>query len=148
MRCRRIATPDPQAVYWDASAVLSVVIADVHSTRASTAARSNDAHLLSTLAFAEAFAIVARLEREGSLPTALADAARDVVVNGPWRRLSLQPDWTSLEMLAARWPLRGADLWHLATADTLRRELPNLKVITFDSRLAVASQGIGLDVIS
>jgi hypothetical protein len=51
-------------------------------------------------------------------------------------------------MLAALWPLRGADLWHLATADTLRRELPDLKVITFDSRLAVASQGIGLDVIS
>jgi len=125
-----------------------VVIADVHSTKATTLARSHDAHLLSTLAFAETFAVVARLEREGSLPTALADAARDVVVNGPWRRLALQPDWKSVEALAARWPLRGADLWHLASADTLRRELPNLKIITFDARLAVASQGIGIDVIS
>ncbi|HVC76765.1 MAG TPA: PIN domain-containing protein [Candidatus Micrarchaeaceae archaeon] len=147
-RYRRTATPNPQAVYWDASAVLSVVIADVHSAKATTAARRNDAHLLSTLALAEALAVVARLEREGALPAALADAARDVVVNGPWRRLSLQPDWKSVETLAARWPLRGADLWHLATADTLRRELPDLKVITFDTRLGVASQGIGLRVIS
>ena len=53
-----------------------------------------------------------------------------------------------METLAVQWPLRGADLWHLAAADTLRRELPDLKVITFDSRLGVASQGIGLEVIS
>jgi hypothetical protein len=125
-----------------------VLIADTHSTKATAAARSDGAHLLSTLAFAETFAVVARLEGEGNLPKVLADAARDVVVNGPWRRLSLQPDWKSMEMLAVQWPLRGADLWHLAAADTLRRELPDLKVITFDSRLGVASQGIGLEVIS
>lgn len=142
------ATPDPQPVYWDASAVLSVLIADVHSAKATSAARSNDAHLLSTLAFAETFAVMARLERDGNLPKALADAARDLVVNGPWRRLALQPDWQAIETHAARLPLRGADLWHLATADTLRRELPDLKVITFDTRLAVASQAIGFDVIT
>ena len=124
-----------------------MLIADAHSARATTAARSNDAHLLSTLALAETLAVVARLEREGELPAPLADAARDVVLNGPWRRLSLQPDWKSIDTLAAKWPLRGAELWHLATADTLRRELPDLKVITFDTRLGVASQGIGISVI-
>jgi len=125
-----------------------VLIADAHSSRATAVARIDGAHLLSTLAFAETFAVVARLEREGILPTVLADAARDVVLNGPWRRLSLQPDWKNIETLATRWPVQGADLWHLATADTLRRELPELKVITFDARLALASQGIGLDVVS
>jgi predicted nucleic acid-binding protein len=143
-----MADPDGQAVYWDASAVLSVLIADVHSARATATARSAGTHLLSTLGYAEAFAVIARLEREGTLPTVLADAARDVIVNGPWRRLSLQPDWKAIEELASRWPVRGADLWHLGTAETLRRQLPELKMITFDARLVLASQGIGLPVIS
>ena len=148
--CRRSATPDSAGgpIYWDASAVLSVLVADVHSTKASAAARSSGVHLLSTLASAEAFAIVARLEREGSLRTVLANDARDLIVNGPWRRLALQPDWKSIQSLSPRWPLRGANLWHLALADTLRRDLPELKVISFDARLSVASQGIGLQVIS
>lgn len=121
-----------------------MVIADAHSRKATAAARKRDAHLLSTLAFAETLAVVARLEREGSLPATSAAAARDLVIDGPWRRLSLQPDWRSLESLAARWRLRGADLWHLACADTLRRELPELRIITFDSALAEAARGIGL----
>jgi hypothetical protein len=137
-----------QPVYWDSSAVLSVLIADVHSSKATATARSKGTHLLSTLGYAEAFAVLARLEREKALPTVLAGAAREVVTNGPWRRLSLQPDWKAIEGLAVRWPVRGADLWHLAAADTLRRELPELQIITFDSRLAVASHGIGLSVIS
>jgi hypothetical protein len=35
-----MADPNGQAVYWDASAVLSVLIADVHSARATATARS------------------------------------------------------------------------------------------------------------
>lgn len=138
---------DGQVVYWDASAVLSVLIADVHSATATATARSPATHLLSTLAYAETFAVVARLERDG-LPSALADATRNLVIDGPWRRLALQPDWKSVEALASRWPVRGADLWHLATAETLRRELPELQMITFDARLGLASQGIGLTLIA
>jgi hypothetical protein len=147
---KRIAMADPvdQAVYWDTSGVLSVLIADVHSAKATATARSGGTHLLSTLGYAEAFAVVSRLEREGALPSVLAESAREVIVNGPWRRLALQPDWKAIEALAPRWPVRGADLWHLATAETLRRQLPELKVITFDARLMVAAQGIGLSVIS
>ena len=85
-----------------------------------------------------------RLERERELPTVLADAARELVRVGPWRRLALQPDWTRIDELAMQWPLRGADLWDVATASTLSRELPELELITFDSRLAAASGGIGL----
>jgi hypothetical protein len=127
---------------------LSVLIADVHSPKAVATARRKGTHLLSTLGYAEALAVIARLERDGLLPTVLADASKDVVVNGPWRRLSLQPDWKAIEALASRWPVRGADLWHLAAAETLRRELPELRMITFDARLGLASQGIGLPVIS
>jgi len=115
------------AIYWDASAILSVLIRDAHSARATGAAR---------------------LERERELPTVLADSARELVRNGPWRRLALQPDWASIDDLAARWPLRGADLWHLATAATLSRELPEMRMITFDSRLMAASTGLGLALVT
>jgi predicted nucleic acid-binding protein len=131
-------------IYWDASAILSVIFQDAHSEQATKAARRRLTHLVSTLGYAEVIAVIARLERERELPTVLADAARELVRSGPWRRLALQPDWTRLDELAARWPLRGADLWHLATASTLSRELPELQMITFDSRLAAASQSIGL----
>ena len=143
-------TPDrtDPVVYWDASAVLSVLIADGHSARATAAARRPGTHLISTLCSAEVSAVLARLERDRTLPTVLADAARELVRNGPWRRLTLQPDWASIDDLATRWPLRGADLWHLATAVTLSRELPELRLITFDSRLTLASSGAGLALLS
>jgi hypothetical protein len=34
-----------------------------------------------------------------------------------------------------KWPLRGADLWHPATAKNLLNELPELVLLTFDSSL-------------
>ena len=134
-------------IYWDASAILSALIRDAHSARASGVARRRVTHLVSTLGYAEVLAVIARLERERELPTVLADSARELVRNGPWRRLALQPDWASIDDLAARWPLRGADLWHLATAATLSRELPEMRMITFDSRLIAASTGLGLNLL-
>lgn len=138
--------PEPSApvVYWDASAILSVLIRDTHSPHASGVARRAVTHLMSTLAYAETSAVIARLERNRELPSVLADASRELLRDGPWRRLLLQPDWSSLDDLALRWPLRGADLWHLATAVTLTRELPETRVLAFDTRLAAAANGLGL----
>ncbi len=131
-------------VYWDASAILSVLIRDQHSARATAVARRAVVHLISTLAHAEVAAVIARLERARELPAVLADASRELLRDGPWRRLVLQPDWTSIDEAAPRWPLRGADLWHLATAATLSRELPEVRVLTFDGRLSAAAAGLGL----
>jgi hypothetical protein len=89
-------------------------------------------------------AVIARLERARELPAVLADASRELLRDGPWRRLVLQPDWTSIDEAAPRWPLRGADLWHLATAATLSRELPEVRVLTFDGRLNAAAAGLGI----
>lgn len=130
--------------YWDASAVLSALIRDRHSERATELARRPATHLLSTLAYAEVLAVVARLEREGNLPEVIAASTRQVLQAGPWRRLLLQPDWAALDSLSTRWPLRGADLWHLGAAVTLGRQLPELQLVTFDTRLAAAGEGAGL----
>lgn len=126
--------------------MLAVLIQDPHTEGATTVVRRPVTHLLSTLGYAEVSAVLARLERERQLPRALAAAARQVLRAGPWRGLALQPDRSTIDELAASWPLRGADLWHLATAATLRRELPELKLLSFDTRLRGAADGLQLSL--
>lgn len=131
-------------VYWDSSAVLSAVFQDSHSVRATAAAKRPGLHLFSALAWAEVHAVIARIERERVLARVLVEAAREAVELGPWRPLNVSPEWGLMRDLSRRWELRGTDLWHLSAAKTLQPELPGLKVLTFDSRLAAASRGEGL----
>jgi len=88
--------------------------------------------------------VIARIEREGVCATVLIDAARAAFEGGPWRRLHLDPEWAIVVQLARAWPLRGADLWHLATAKNLQTEIPELTFLTYDNRLVVAARGEGL----
>ncbi|MGH7728158.1 MAG: type II toxin-antitoxin system VapC family toxin [Vulcanimicrobiaceae bacterium] len=136
--------PKLQVTYWDTSAVVSALFADDHSSQAMRCARASGTHLVSSLAWAEANAVIARIERERMLADVLVAAAREALAEGPWRRLHLEPDWSELERLARAWPLRGADLWHLATAKALQIDLPELSFLCFDSRLAAAARGAGL----
>jgi predicted nucleic acid-binding protein len=132
------------AVYWDASPVLSCLFRDAHSEEALGCSRRPGYHLLSSLAYAEVSAVIARIERERALPAVLADSAREALELGPWHRVALTPAWSHVREQAERWPLRGADLWHLAAALTLQSELPELTLFTFDARLARAATGVGL----
>jgi predicted nucleic acid-binding protein len=133
-------------VYWDASALLSALIADSHSETAVGMAQRPVAHLVSTLAYAEVVAAVARAEDGRHLDARRAQGVRRVIRNGPWRRLMLQPDWSAIDKLAAQSALRGADLWHLACVSTLTRQLPEVRLFTFDERLnrAAAQWGLAL----
>ena len=45
-----------------------------------------------------------------------------------------------IQKMSSRHVLKGADLWHLATLKTIKRELPEIKIITFDSKLSAASK--------
>jgi len=130
--------------YWDTSAVLSALFRDEHSERALAHSRAAGTHLLSSLAWAEAHAVIARLERERAVATVLADAAREVLETGPWRRVNVVPGWNAVRSLAKAWPLRGADLWHLAAAKELKADLPELSLLAFDARLTVAARCEGL----
>jgi predicted nucleic acid-binding protein len=131
-------------VYWDSSAVLSALFRDKRSEEATARIRGPAVHLLSSLAWAEVHAVVARLERERVLATVLVNAAREALEGGPWRRVNALPDWKLVQSLSSRWPLRGADLWHLAAAKSLQVDLPELTLFTFDARLVTAAQGEGL----
>lgn len=90
--------------------------------------------------------MVARLAREGEVPRPAAARSLKGMRIGPWSALHLQPDRRIVADLSMRHALRGADLWHLALAKTLAGELPELAVLTFDSRLAESAREEGLSV--
>ncbi|MDQ7859067.1 MAG: PIN domain-containing protein [Armatimonadota bacterium] len=132
--------PRQGVLYWDSSAVLSLLFQDAHSRRAAAAVRKSAVHLLSTLAWAEVHAVIARARRERALADVLIDAAREALDRGPWRRANISPEWGMVREMASRWALRGADLWHLCAAKTLKADLPELELLTFDARLRAAAR--------
>lgn len=131
-------------VYWDASAILSALIQDQHSAAAQRWSDKSGLHLAATLSCAEVFAVLYRLQREKGIAEKVIREMSDTFEFGPWQKLNLQPEWYVMKDLAARWSLRGADLWHLACAAVLRKEIPELVLLTFDKRLGGAAEGEGL----
>ena len=128
-------------IYWDSSAILSALFTDAYSKTAKKWADTIGVHFISTLAYAEVSAVIARMRREHLLAETLVNAAFEVLTNGPWRRIFTWPAWKIVRTLSAKWPLRGADLWHLATAETLRKDFSELTLLTFDKRLKKAARG-------
>jgi predicted nucleic acid-binding protein len=128
-------------IYWDSSAVLSTLLQDSHSEQALCYAGFNAVHLLSSLTLAEVYAVLSRINRERMLTEILVKASLEALESGPWRKLTIGPDAGEVRKLASKWPLRGADLWHLAAVKTLQYELPELLLLTFDQRLYHAAAG-------
>ncbi len=128
-------------LYWDASALLSVLMTDVHSKIAQEFAKTRGIHFISTLCFSEVCAVMNRMKHEALLTDILYQSLLEVLGDGPWRRINIQPDWEIIQDLSVEYFLRGADLWHLAVTKTLQKELPEITMLTFDNKLLVAAQG-------
>lgn len=129
-------------LYWDASAILSLLVEDIHTPRARAALTPRWSHFVSSLGVAEVLGVLAH----GPMPvirTKRAQFLRDVH-EGFWLQSHLVPPTESLDTLSEKHPLRGADLWHLAAALALKKELPNLRLITFDLQLARATRREGM----
>ena len=131
-------------VYWDSSAVLSVLLRDAHSDTALAYIRRPDVHILSTLAWAEVHAVMARHLREGT-PDSEVSRASGALERVGWRHLRTGPSRAHVSTLARRWSLQGADLWHLATARTIADEV-RVSVLTFDRALDEAANGEGMGI--
>jgi predicted nucleic acid-binding protein len=136
----------PAVIYWDSSAVISALFKDGNSRKAKAVAERDALHVLTTLSYAEVSAVIFRMKRENVLTEVLSQSAVEVLDRGPWHRISISPAWPLIQRLASKHNLRGADLWHLAAAMTLKRELPDIVVLTFDQRLRAASEEAGLNV--
>ena len=127
-------------IYWDASAILSALLLDEHSQDAQKWASQSGHHFLSHLSYAEVLAVLSRIRRERDMAALLVDAAVEVLENGPWKRLFIVPPWNVIKNLSDKWPLRGADLWHLSAAKGLQDHFPELQLLTYDTKLKVAAQ--------
>jgi len=133
-------------IYWDASAVLSTLVKDSHSDGALRWIRKEGLHLLSTLAYAEVISVLDRMERERVLTGVLVRSAFQALHEGPWRYLNLCPAREHMDFLKGKYPLRGADFWHLALARSLKKDIPELMVLTFDSRLREGAEKEGFGI--
>ena len=131
-------------IYWDASAILSTLFSDLHSETAKIWADKKSVHFISTLAFAEVCAVISRMQGERLLNDIMTQAVFEVLDSGPWRRIFSWPELKIIKSLSTKWPLRGADLWHLATAKRLSKEFPELYLLSFDNRLKQAAEGESL----
>jgi predicted nucleic acid-binding protein len=136
--------PSEVIAYWDTSAVVSLLFQDEYTQRAKRTARLRGIHLISSLAWTETHAVIARLEREHAAAGDVLNAVRVALHGSPWRPTNVTPSWELVESLSQKWPLRGADLWHLAAAKTLQEELPELRLLSYDVRLTAAANGEGL----
>lgn len=140
--------PHPLVLYWDASALLSTLVLDDHTRDARRRLTTGAHNLVSSLAYAEVMAVLARIEREpkrrGDAPKTLLHALRSSFVRGPWRWVTMSPGLDTCRRLSTRHPLRGADLWHLAAAVTLQRELTELRMLTYDMALQAAARAENL----
>ena len=136
---------DPKVIYWDASAILSVLFKDSHSNTAVKWVTTEAVHFITTLAYAEVCAVISRMRREKVLSDILIKASFEALDQGPWRRININPEWKIVRSLSERWPLRGADLWHLSAAKSLKSEFPELVMLTFDLRLENAAKGEDLN---
>jgi predicted nucleic acid-binding protein len=128
-------------IYWDTSAIISALFKDVHSQEAWSWSRREGVHLLSSLAMAETYTVINRIDRERALPEILVSAALEAFEQGPWHSINMNPDRKHFKRLGSKWPLRGADLWHLSMTCTLRNSLPEIRLLTFDQLLLIAARG-------
>lgn len=131
-------------LYWDASALVSALLSDAHSHDARGQFERKGFHFISSLTEAELHAVLARMLREGVLTKEASTTAAGCLDDIRWTRSHVLPTASYMPDLASRWPLKGADLWHLALVKTLRGEMPELMLMTYDVRLREAAQGEGL----
>lgn len=133
------------AVYWDASVILSLFTGDDHAEDALFWFSTDSVHLISTLTYAEVCAVLRRFQREHLTPREDVIRTINSLHIAPWRRLNINPAWDVTTDLSEKCTLKGADLWHLSLARTLRnRNLWPLHLLTYDARLRDAARHQGL----
>jgi hypothetical protein len=133
--------------FWDASAIVPLLVAEPVSKALQTLAAADRALLVWWATEVECASAIARLEREGALePDAATEAfARLNQLASGWHEV--EPS-DGLREVAVRFlrvhALRAADALQLAAAFVAsERRPPSLEVITLDDRLAAAARKEG-----
>jgi uncharacterized protein len=137
--------------FWDASAIVPLLIAEASTRRLQALAAGDPDMLVWWGSQVECVSALARLERDGALDPKVALLAFD-------RLKQLAAGWHEVDPsdivreVAARFlrvhPLRAADALQLAAAFIAAEQRPaSLEMITLDERLASVAQKEGFTVI-
>ena len=138
-------------LYLDASGLVKKYVKEADSKEVVDLCESGELLAMSVVGYAEVMAALARRLREGGMPqdTYLATVAK---FKDDWRRYVDAWGVTDrvndiVERLVVRYPLRGFDAIHLATAIAGREDsLEEILFVCADLRLAAAAQQEGLRV--
>lgn len=137
--------------FWDASAIVPLLLAEPITAAAQTLAAKDPAMLVWWGTEVECASAIARLERDGAIeePAVTQAFARLRQIACGWHEVD--PSDTIREA-AIRFlrvhPLRAADALQLAAAFiAAERRPPSLEVVTLDDRLAVAARREGFVLI-
>jgi predicted nucleic acid-binding protein len=138
--------------FWDASAIVPLLIAESSTRRLQTLAAADPAMLVWWASEVECVSALSRLEREGALTVrAIAVAHRRLgQLAGAWHQIDPSD---AVREAAIRFlrvhPLRAADALQLAAAFLAAERRPaSLEIITLDDRMGIAAQKEGFKVIS
>jgi len=127
-------------IYWDSSAVLAALGKESRSESARSQLAKPGVHLMSSLTFAETLSVLYRMRSGREISAATLEDAAELINHLPWRRFTLSPSWEEIAAASSTHGLRGADLWHLSLALTLRkRQFPWIRLLTYDQKLFAAA---------
>lgn len=128
-------------LYWDTSAVIALFKEETYSKKALEIFERSRENIISTLGFSEILAVLSKINIKEDL------SARDEFIQdtnqGVWNKTLLQPSFQTLELFSSRYPLKGADLWHLSVFSEIKKEFPTIQLLTFDQQLRGAAQKEG-----
>jgi predicted nucleic acid-binding protein len=135
--------------YWDASALLPLVLSELASTEM-LRLNQQDREIATWWATeVECLSGIMRRQREGLNAARIARArARLTRLGARWSEVQPSP---ALRDVAGRllelYPLRAADALQLAAGNAIRQEIGPIPFVTLDRRLAVAAVGEGFTVL-
>jgi uncharacterized protein len=138
--------------FWDASAVVPLLVAEQSTRRLQALAARDSAMLVWWASAVECVSALARLERDGALdPAAMTLALQRLhKLSAGWHEIDSSDE---IRETAARFlrvhPLRAADALQLAAAFAAAERRPaSLEIVTLDERLANAASKEGFTVLN
>lgn len=136
--------------FWDASAVVPLLMTEATTKTLQALAASDPAMLVWWATEVECASAIARLEREGALGAAAAIEAFDRLkrLAGGWHEVDPSDGIREAAIRFLRvHPLRAADALQLAAAFVAAERRPSsLELVTLDDRLAAAARKEGFAI--
>lgn len=138
--------------FWDASAIVPLLVAEESTRRLQTLAAEDTAMLVWWGSTVECTSALARLERDGALNVRAMALALERLrqLSAGWHEVDPSDE---IRETAARFlrvhPLRAADALQLAAAFAAAERRPaSLEIVTLDERLANAARKEGFAVVN